>query len=1126
MSPSTIQEFIEQRVPLIYDGAMGTEIQKLGFGSDDAEGHPECNEIFNLTRPDAVSELHARYFEAGATIVETNTIGGNRIKLDHFGFGDRAYEINRAAAQAARKAVTCAGRCCFVCGAIGPTGRVPATDGVPLDFDELVGVYEEQARGLLEGGVDLILLETAQLLLELRAGIIGVKRAMAAQQRLVPLQVQATFDAYGRMLLGSDVHAFLGAVHGLEPDIIGMNCSTGPDEMKAHMLQLVEHCPAPVSMIPNAGMPENVDGEAVYTMTPEAFAGKMASMVVDHGVSVVGGCCGTTPEHIRLLSEALRGTSVAPHARRTPNCFVGSGLSGVNLETLPAPVIIGERLNAQGSRKTKELLLADDWEELHQLALTQTARDCQMLDLCVAVNERDTEAGSMATLIGYLAERVDVPFCIDTTEPDVLRAALRVAPGSSLINSINLEHNGEKAREVLELAAEHGCPVIGLTIDDKGMARTVDRKLELAEGLRKLVCEEFGLPGHYLYVDPLVFTLATGERESADAAKCSLEALRHIRSELQDIRTVMGVSNVSFGLRPPARRVLNNLMLHHATEAGLRAAIFNPAHRDDVNDYGADVRELGEDLLLDRREDALSRYVEHFEKLAAGKAPAKKVAAAETLPLEQQLRRRVLERDKRGLQELLDELLKTWEPSRILNEILLPAMAEVGELMAAGKMILPFVLQAAEVMKDAVAVLEPMLAEAHTQARGTIVLATVYGDVHDIGKNLVGSILRNQGFRIADLGKQVPSGDVVAAAKCEEAVAVGLSALLVTTSREMANVARMLDSEGLSMPLLVGGAAVNGAFAERINDLGDGRPYAGGVHYCKDAFAAVRTLDQLRDGQDAPAGEKGAPAAGSPKAVRRPVEPAPDVTYGDPLEPPFYGTGQVLIWEADMLLDSMDRDALYKGYWRGGVLKGEKYSQAREDEFEPAFRRVREEVLSHELIDARGYYSFFPVITEDTRLILLDPGDYHTELMSFTFPRMERRGGRSLCDWIRPEGDILSVQVVSIGWKLSERVSTLFDREDKYSLGFYLNGLGSFLTEDIADRTTREVRRALALDPDRGCRYGFGYPGLPGLEDQVPLLEYIGAEERLGITLTSAYQMVPEHSTLTIFVHHEGAGYL
>ncbi len=1124
MTRATVRDMLAGGTPLLFDGAMGTEIQKLGFGTAESEGHPECNEIFNITRPDAIAGLHARYFDAGAMIVETNTIGGNRIKLDHFGFGPRAYEINLCAARAARQAAeSCGGK--LVCGAIGSTGHVPhgRAGEAQVSFVELRDVFEEQARGLLDGGVDAVLLETQQLLTEIRAAVIGVRRAMAATGRAVPLMVQGTFDEFGRMLLGADVDGFLGAVGNLGADVLGMNCSTGPAEMKPTVEALLVRSPVPVSMQPNAGMPENVDGRPVYHMGPEEFTRHVVPLITEGGVAVVGGCCGTTPEHTRALSEALKGKRCGSHEYRRTFCCCGSGIWGTDLEAHEAPVIIGERLNAQGSRKTKELLLADNWPELNDLGQEQVKQHSVLLDLCVAVNERDTEAQSMKALVGYLAERVHAGFCIDTTEPAVLEQALAVSPGSVLINSINLEHDCARARAVLELAREYGCPVIGLTIDDEGMARTAERKVVLAHRLADLACGTFGLPPHWLYVDPLVFTLATGERESADAAVCSLEALRRIRDELPGVRTAMGVSNVSFGLRPAARRVLNNLMLRHATEAGLRAAIYNPAHVDDVESYERHVRQLGEDLLFDHRPDALARFVEHFEQQQAPTAPKSAAGARkdERTPV-QRLHDAVLGRDSRGLRETVESALATQGPNELLTGVLMPAMAEVGELMAAGKMILPFVLQAAEVMKEAVAALEPHLAHEDRVSRGTIVLATVYGDVHDIGKNLVGSILRNQGYEIVDLGRQVPAELIVRTVKERAPVAVGLSALLVTTSREMIDIVKRLDTEGVAVPVLVGGAAVNRAFAERIAVLEGNRTYAGGVHYCRDAFAATRVLEGGGAGSVATADARPAAKTG----IATPVGSYEFVEPAERVEPPFYGTGQVLRWDSSVLLDSLKPEELYKGYWRGGSLGVEEYGKAVEEQFAPALERARREVLSDGLIDARVLYAYFPVIAEGESLVLLDPGDFHTERAVFTLPRVARKGNRSIVDYFRAEGDLVAVQMVTLGDAISARVRALLQETGEYSYGFYLNGLANQLTEDLADRVTKEITRGLGLADGRGKRFSFGYAGLPGLEHQQVLFELLAVDERLGVHLTEGYQMEPEHSTMGIYVHHPRAEYM
>ena len=576
------------------------------------------------------------------------------------------------------------------------------------------------------------------------------------------------------------------------------------------------------------------------------IAGKISQMSKYKNIAaVVGGCCGTSPEHIRALSEALQNVKVAD--REKLSCFLSTSISGLDLERMRRPIIIGERLNAQGSKKTKEHILNRNYDELYQIAKEQVDHGSGLIDICVAANELDvSEAAMMGDVVKFLSDRIAVPFCIDTTEPAVLEAALRKSPGSVLINSINLEHGGEKARKILQLAVDFGSPVIALTIDGAGMAASARRKFEVASKLRELACDEFGLPEHFLYIDPLVFTLATGGADMVNAANESLEALRLIKKEFPNIRTAMGVSNVSFGLKPKARRVLNNLMLHHAVQAGLDAAIYNPLHIDDVNKYDSKIRELGEDLLLNRKQDSLQRFVEFFENESVSEVKkAGPVSSSAQLTAQERLREAVLNRDKRNLVEIIGELLKERSAADILNTILLPAMSLVGEKMACGEMILPFVLQAAEVMKEAVSILEPHLKEASRAAKGKMVIATVYGDVHDIGKNLVASILRNQGFIVVDLGKQVAIDTIVEAVKREKPDAVGLSALLVTTSRQMAECVKEFSRLGIKVPVIIGGAAVNKEFASRISILDDGSSYAPGVYYCRDAFDASKILDSV-----------------------------------------------------------------------------------------------------------------------------------------------------------------------------------------------------------------------------------------------------------------------------------------
>jgi len=1117
-------ELIERRIPLIFDGAVGTEIQKKSVAREYYEDSPGCNEILNINKPDVLIAIHQDYLAAGAHIIQTNTFGGTRAKLREYKLENRVHQINYAAAVNARKAITDfkgADSALFVCGSLGPTGYLPSSKDVELSgatYDELVDIYKEQAAALIDGGVDFVRIETSQDLLEVRAAMEGIRRI----HKTMPVQVQITIDINGRMLLGSGIESFLGAVTGLGAAVVGINCGMGPKEMTPSIRKLLELSPVPVAALPNAGMPQNVDGKAFYALSPEGFGELLEPLVTIEGLNIVGGCCGTSPAHIRAAAQRLQGKTVAVRELYRPSCWLSTGIDGVNLEKLDRPIIIGERLNTQGSKKTKELVLADNKDELFQIAQEQTDSVSAILDICVAVNERDNEAQTMKDLVWYLSDRSRTPFCIDTTEPQVMVDALKINPGSMMINSINLEEGASRARKTLELAAQFGSPVVALTIDDDGMAKTVEKKVELAVRLRDLACKEYGLPEHYVYIDPLVFTLATGEAATANAALESLEALRQIKAKMPGIRTVMGVSNVSFGLKPKARRILNNLMLYHAVKAGLDAAIFNPLHRDNVEKYDPQVRTLGENLLFNKNTDALSQFVNYFETVIEEKKEKSAETAVE-LSAEEKLRNAIVKRDRRDLEKNIIALLETKSASDILNMVLLPAMAIVGDKMSSGEMILPFVLQAAEIMKEAVTILEPYLKDANAATKGKIILATVYGDVHDIGKNLVGSILRNQGYTVIDLGKQVPIENIIAAVKKEKPDAVGLSALLVTTSRQMRLCVEEFDKHGIKLPVFIGGAAVNKDFAERIALLDD-RMYESGVFYAKDAFDASRMLDSITSGNKKSAADvKVKHIPGVAKTCEYTADP---LEYAAPVEPPFWGTGEMLVWPADSLLKSINTERLFKAEWGGGKLDEKTYRETKEKEFDPAFSALCKEIIDGDLLDARGYYGFFQVITENEKCIILDPDTCSKELLSFTFPRMPRKNNRSLSDYFRPEGDIMGVQIVSIGKKLGDRCRALFHKEEKYSNGFFLNGIGTCIVENLADKITLEMRRTLGLENTAGRRYSFGYPGLPSLEDQKKLFELIAAEERMGITLTEGFQMDPEHSTIGIFVTHPKAEYL
>jgi 5-methyltetrahydrofolate--homocysteine methyltransferase len=1119
---------ILNRIPILFDGAMGTELQVNGIPADDKVLARGCNEAFNISHPEIIARVHRDYLSAGATIIETNTFGGTRIKLAEYGLADKTAAINSAAARLACEAAASfkTVRPVFVAGSMGPSGALlssPKAGTLTLEFDECRDIFREQAEALIEGGVDVLLCETMQDLLELRAAILGAKDAMARCKRTVPIIAQVTMDANGYMLLGSDVKAFLGAVSGLAPTVMGFNCSTGPKEMMPIAEELLASAPCAVSLQPNAGMPENVNGHAKYCMTPHDFAETLSSLVIDKGVSIAGGCCGTTPAHIAALAKRLEGKKVGQRKMAEPSAFLGTGISGVSLDSIPRPVIIGERINAQGSKKTKELILAKNWDELASVADEQVAKGATVLDLCVAINERDDEVETIVALTEFLRERQRTPFCIDSTDPAVFEAALRKIPGAALVNSINFEKNGDKARRILSYVKEFGCPVIALPIDDKGMARTVDDKMAFAHRFCRLLKDEFGIPESYLYFDPLVFTLATGEAETADAAVLALETLRRLKKEIPLCKTAMGVSNVSFGLKPAARRILNNLMLHHAVEAGLDAAIFNPLHLDDVSTYDPKVRAVAEDLLFNRRKEALVEYIELFPSTVEEKKSAKPVSK-ESLPPAARLQQAVLNRDRRGIDTIIAELLKQQSATSILDELLLPAMKNVGEQMARGEMILPFVLQAAEVMKECLTILDPYFDKDEAGKKGTIIMATVFGDIHDIGKNLVVSIMKNQGFHVIDLGKQVPLADVISAIEKEKPTAVGLSALLVTTSREMAECVKECDARGLTVPIIIGGAAVNRAFAERIAIVGDGRRYAGGVYHGRDAFDAARIIDSIKNGTMTQPKPVVTVVPTAKNALAADVTPEP-LEYGGYLEPHFWGTGEVLQWDSEKIIKSIDREELFRGYWRGGNFTGEKYKETVRTEFEPVFATIAEEIIKDDLLDGRGLYGYFPVITQDDVLHVQSPSNPAKTLASFTFPRVLKARNRSIADFFRPEGDVIALQAVTIGEALSKKCRHYFEKEDKYSLGFYLNGLGNYVTELLADWVTREVRRGLGVAADAGKRFSFGYTGTPQLEEQLTLLDLICADDRLGITLTTGFQMNPEHSTAGFFVSHDKAEY-
>jgi len=1122
---------------------MGTQIQRHQLGAAEFGGKEGANDLLVLTRPDLIEEIHGRYFAAGCDAVETNTFGSSRLKLDEYGVGHRTYEVNFKAAILARRAAerfSTPDQPRFVAGSIGPTGLLPSSSDPALGnitSDALERIFFEQAKGLVEGGVDAIIIETQQDMLELRAAVLAADACRRESLRDVFLIAQPTLiDANGRMLLGTDVGSALATLERLPVDCIGLNCSTGPDEMRAAVKLLGERCSHYVSVLPNAGMPENVDGRAVYKLSPEALAEALGDFVESYGVDIVGGCCGTTPEHLRRVVERVRASRAPRRTRPAPAPELSSAMKAVPLSMEPRPLVVGERLNSQGSRKVKELLLADDYAGLLQIARGQVDAGAHVLDVCVALNERDDEGAQMRTLAKLLAQSVDAPLMIDSTEADVVEGALKVYPGRCIVNSVNLEKSGERVKKVLPLVRRYGAAVVAMTIDEKGMAQTAERKAEIARRL-VAVAREYGIGPDALVFDCLTFTLATGGEEYRHSAVETLEGIRRIKAENPGVYTVLGVSNVSFGLARNAREIVNSVFLYHAVKAGLDLAIVNPK---DIKPYPLvpeEERALAEDLVFDRRPDALTRLIAHFGEKGAEKASAPDALAdLASRPVEERIHLMILHRRPEGIEALIDDALKRRPAVEVLNQVLLPAMKDVGDRFGAGELILPFVLQSAEVMKKAVAHLEKFLDRVEGATKGTVVLATVYGDVHDIGKNLVKTILANNGFTVHDLGKQVPVATVIEKAVATGADAIGLSALLVSTSKQMPFCVEELHRRNLSFPVIIGGAAINRRFGYRTHFAQDGSPYSGGVFYAKDAFEGLELVQALVDparrdatrhevlqkaiaNRDLPASEAPRPAA----PVRRSdVRPAPRVPT-----PPFWGarvvpSGSIRLHDVWAHLDLAE---LYKLQW-GVKAKGAEFDRLVREEFGPILEELKAECQAKGWLVPKVVYGYFPCHAEANDLVVLDPVHRKEEIARLRLPRQPDDRHLCMADWFREErgSDVAAFQVVTVG-DTASRIADELQARGEYAKALYLHGLAVETAEAMAELWHRQVRRELGIPEDQGKRYSPGYPSWPSLADQRQLWRLLEPERAIGVSLTEAHQMVPEQSTSAIVLHHPDAVY-
>jgi len=1128
---------------VVFDGGMGATLEQFDLTPEDYGGlKGKCHEALVLNRPDVIQGVHESMIAAGAEALETDTFQASRLKLEEWGLGEHTLEINRRAAELARAA---AGDQLFVAGSIGPTGHLPASDDPTLGkitFGELVEVFTEQARGLVDGGADLIVIETAQDILEVKAAVFGAREAFKLTGRTLPIQTSVSLlPNGGKMLLGTDIQAVLTTLLALDVDVIGLNCSTGPEDMRDAIRFLGEFSPVPVHCIPNAGLPlQGPEGETIFPEEPDPLANTLQEFVERYGVSIVGGCCGTTPEHIAAIVDRVGGREPAPRPERGP-ALVSSMMTATPLVQEPRPTLVGERVNSQGSRKAKELLLADDYDGLAQIAEDQVTGGAHVLDVCVALTERQDEDEQMREVVKRIALSQPAPIQVDSTEPDVIKAALEQIPGRAIVNSVNLEAGRDKLDVVAPLAKAHGAALIALTIDEVGMAKTAERKVEVAQRIVGLACDEHGLDREALIFDALTFTLTTGDEEWRPSAVETIEGIRRIKAEIPGVKTSLGVSNVSFGVSPGARAVLNSVFLHHCVEAGLDLAMVNPNHIKPYNEIAENERELTDDLVFNKREDALERFIGHFEQ--KGETEEEEVGdPTEGMEPEEALHYHILRRKKEGVEDWIDRSVEKIGAVPTLNQVLLPAMKEVGDKFGAGELILPFVLQSATVMKRAVAQLENYLERIEGHTKGKVVIATVFGDVHDIGKSLVNTILTNNGYTVIDLGKQVPIDTIINAAIENEADAIGLSALLVSTSKQMPTCVQELHQRGLEFPVLIGGAAINRDFGRRIlypNGKESDEVYEPGVFYCKDAFAGLATIDQLVDGdaRDALVVKMREEARVLREQVVK-VDDGPPVTDSSARstartdvaipDPPFWGARELDV-DLDDVYPYLDRHVLFKLHWGGRGKKGEEWRQIVEghgdDEgFAPKLERMWRE---QDYLQPRVRLGYFPAAADGNELIVFDPDDHERELERLVFPRQPKHDRICLTDFFRPvatgERDLVALQGVTVGPEVTEVMAQL-ERDGEFAEQLFTHGIGVQAAEGLAEWLHAEVRSGLGIELDQGRRYSWGYPACPAQSEHEKVWRLLELD-RIGMFLSDGYAVMPEQSTVAIIAHHPQAVY-
>ena len=1181
---------LKERI-VVFDGAMGTNIQVQNLTPDDFGGLDGCNEYLVVTKPEAVEKVHAGFLEVGCDVIETDTFGAASIVLAEYDIADKAYELNLKAAQIARRVASDFSTTDWprwVAGSMGPTTKLPSLGHI--SFLDMKKSYYDQVRGLIDGGVDLLIVETCQDLLQTKSALAAIFEYFEEVKRRVPVIAQVTIEAFGTMLMGTEISAALTALEPFPIDVIGMNCATGPKQMSENVRYLCQNSTLPVSVIPNAGIPENVGGHAHYKETPESLAADLAHFARDLGVNIVGGCCGTTPAHLRAVVEAVKNlTPVSRSVVRLPAASSNFIQQPYLQDT--SFLIVGERVNASGSKKMRDLLGVEDWDGLVSLAKEQEREGAHVLDVNVDFVGRNGEA-DMHELASRLATNIKIPLMFDSTEWQKMEAGLQHAGGKCILNSTNYEDGVPRFSKIIELAKRYGASVVIGTIDEEGMARTAEGKLKIAKRAYEQATNELALTASDIFFDSLALPISTGIEEDRRNALETIEGIRWIKKELPGCFTILGVSNISFGLNPASRVVLNSVFLHDAVEAGLDAAIVNASKIEPLNRIGEKELKVARELIYDQRKfagdvctyDPLTEFTRLFEGVKA--KGSKKASKGATV--EERLKNHIIDGEKIGLEAELKSALENYSALDIVNNILLEGMKVVGDLFGSGQMQLPFVLQSAEAMKAAVRFLEPFMEKkGGATTKGTMVLATVKGDVHDIGKNLVDIILTNNGYKVINLGIKQPIENILQAQEEHKADAIGMSGLLVKSTLVMKENLELMNERGINVPVVLGGAALNRRYVD--DDL---KPlYKGQLFYARDAFAGLHTMDKLasdngaevRPSERAPKSEPEAdrgPQADSPLGVvaatgsseiddeedlvgdeaklgiRKPLKPrgttkvAGDTTHTNrsdvrpdvpvPLAP-FYGSRVVEDISLDDVFSFVNETALFKGQWqfKQGRRPAAEYETLVRETVRPIYEELKERSKREQLLEPRVVYGYFPCQSFGNDLIVLND-DQKTERMRFTFPRQP--SGKHLClaDFFAAKDsgrvDVVAFHLVTMGSRASVYSRELF-KSDNYTQYLYFHGLSVESAEALAEFWHKRIRQELGIAAEdaedvrklfhqqyQGSRFSFGYPACPNLEDQAKLFELLDPA-RISVELTEEFQLDPEQSTSAIIVHHPEAKY-